>query len=597
MKRKLVLISFILVFAIPLISADGVDSKTIPLSSELYELIDDLYSLQGLARPSTGRPWSRAEAEIIVSRIAQNSLSPVEKKMYSRIQDIINESTRWTFPDWGFGVKLDLALEAYAHTNADSFVMDSDWLRGFENRLPLAKLAMDFSVGSLFYTYCDIQYGYGRVSMYDTFVSLNPDQTGGGVLSNDGYIGSYFMDPDAHMMVKSWLYSRPFATNIPKNSTYFDFIWPKRAVFSVGSKRWNLQIARDRIEIGNSTLGNMLVDNHTDFEDYFSLSFFSNGFKYQWTNLFLNGLTSPGEVVSDDVRIFMIHTLEFRPLANLSFIISEDVMFRIAAENGNSQVLDLSFFNPAFVWHNLNNRSMFNAIAYAEVNWAPLKGLEAYGQFALDQAQAPNEDHSQGDAWGLAAGAKYTVPIGDGIARFYAEFAYTAPLLYRRDKVDFVKLTRYFHLTTELEEQPVGDARRFYSNALVFEYIGFPYGGDAQALELGGVYSIPGMLKAKMFARLLQIGEFNLFVPHNEDRNNDDPPNYPGSTPTGTQWKRAIFLSSNVSFDMETLFSWPGVKLEAELDWIGKWNYASDTKTYSDGKTDTQFSLSVNVSF
>lgn len=60
MKRKLVLISFILVFAIPLIFADGVDSKTIPLSSELYELIDDLYSLQGLARPSTGRPWSRA---------------------------------------------------------------------------------------------------------------------------------------------------------------------------------------------------------------------------------------------------------------------------------------------------------------------------------------------------------------------------------------------------------------------------------------------------------------------------------------------------------------------------------------------------------
>ena len=111
------------------------------------------------------------------------------------------------------------------------------------------------------------------------------------------------------------------------------------------------------------------------------------------------------------------------------------------------------------------------------------------------------------------------------------------------------------------------------------------------------MYSIPGMLKAKLFARLLQIGEFNLFVPHNVDGNNDDPPNYPGSTPSGTQWKRAIFLSSNVSFDMETLFRWPGVKLEAELDWIGKWNYASDTKTYSDGKTDTQFSFSVNVSF
>ena len=65
----------------------------------------------------------------------------------------------------------------------------------------------------------------------------------------------------------------------------------------------------------------------------------------------------------------MIHTLEFRPIDSLYILISEDLMYRMASD----QALDLSFFNPAYIYHNLNNRSIFNAIAYLEVKWAPIK--------------------------------------------------------------------------------------------------------------------------------------------------------------------------------------------------------------------------------
>ena len=77
--------------------------------------------------------------------------------------------------------------------------------------------------------------------------------------------------------------------------------------------------------------------------------------------------------------------------------------------------------------------------------------------------------------------------------------------------------------------------------------------------------------------------------------NNEGWPNYEGSTPSGTNWTRAIYLSSNIEMQMDSFFSWPGVTLEAELDWIGKWNFNKETKEYSGKKTDTQFSIGLNI--
>lgn len=603
MKKAFLVAAVIVLFLSMPLAAETVKSKTFPLSSKLYSLMDDLYSLQGFSRPSTSRPWSQSEASLILSRIKREKLSGEEISVYDKIAGIINENLRWNFKGFSMGLKADLAFEAYIHRNTEDFVKDSNWLRGFERRKPLAKASMDFAISDFFYTYCDLQYGYGRVTRKDSFVSLNPDYSGPyKYVTSDGYIGSYYMDKGAHMMIYSAQYGARSATNLIKDSSLFDFDWPKRAVFSLGGDKWNVQYGRDRLEIGNSAFGNMLVDNHTDFEDYFSLTVFSDSFKYQWLNIFLNGISTFGEDPTNDFRIYMIHTLEFRPFENFSFIISENVMYRIASDGKNRQVLDFAYLNPSFIFHNLNNRAMFNAIAYAEVNWAPAKRVELYGQFALDQARAPNESSDQSSSWGFTAGSKYTRAIGDGIARFYAEFAYTTPLFYRRDIVDFVKMSRYFHIDTEDQLQPDGiHSSRFGSYSLIFEFIGFPYGGDCEAFKLGASYTVLDFMSVKVYGRLLQHGEFNLFTPHNYDGSgnpggNSGLANYEGVTPSGTKWLRAVFLSSNVEFDMKRIFGWPSVTLEAELDWIGKWNYSSDTGIYSNKRTDTQFTIAINVS-
>lgn len=292
--------------------------------------------------------------------------------------------------DFSFSIGLDASFENYIHTNNEDFFLPQHWIRGFEERKPFLKLKLDAAIDDDFYTYCDLQYGMGRVTKNDQFVTLNYPN-GMGYVTEDGYIGSYKVDDGSHMLLWSNQYSKTFATNVPAASALFDFVWPKRAIVSFSGKNRNLQFGRDRIETGSSKAGSLLLDDHSDFNDHFTLSFFSNRFKYTWRNVFLNGITKSGESDVKESRIFMIHTLEFRPIDSLSILISEDLMYRMASD----QALDLSFFNPAYIYHNLNNRSIFNAIAYLEVKWAPIKKWEFNTQFVLDQAIAPNEDDSQ----------------------------------------------------------------------------------------------------------------------------------------------------------------------------------------------------------
>ena len=64
--KRIVVVAIALMMCVSIAFAkETVNSKTFPLASDLYELMDDLYSLQGLARPSTSRPWSQSEAELI----------------------------------------------------------------------------------------------------------------------------------------------------------------------------------------------------------------------------------------------------------------------------------------------------------------------------------------------------------------------------------------------------------------------------------------------------------------------------------------------------------------------------------------------------
>lgn len=74
----------------------------------------------------------------------------------------------------------------------------------------------------------------------------------------------------------------------------------------IGGKNWNISLNRDRLKIGDSHIGNLLVDDRTDYNDFFRLSVFVNGFRYDWIAMFFNTLTSSSETMTEESRMLLV---------------------------------------------------------------------------------------------------------------------------------------------------------------------------------------------------------------------------------------------------------------------------------------------------
>ena len=556
-----------------------VNAVVYPLDSSLYPDMDALYSLCGLVRPSDNRPWSDAEARSILDRVDHSSLTGVAASLYDRILATLDEGLRLKFgPDFQMDTGIEFGLEMYAHTNTEDFTNEDDWELGYQDRRSLMRLHFDFTAWDYFYTTSDIHYKWSRADYNDTY----GNQIADGHTSKDGYIASYPIDDTAYYVKKSYAFSQPFFTSFFTNTMNFSFIWPKRAVFSVGGKTWNLSVNRDRLSFGNARFGNLLVDDH-HFSDYARLSIFGNHFKYDWVLMFLNTIVTDNEQhAAQEGRIFMIHTLQFRILERVSLTISENVMYKY-------NVMEGLYFNPSFIFHNLNNRSMFNALAYAEVNWAITNGLEVYAQYAMDQARAPHEGDSQSDSSGFIAGVQYTCGLGNGYLTSYAEFAYTTPLLYRRDVLDFVRVNRYW-------SHSALDGSFDGGHVPFFDFIGFPYGGDCMLLEIRSTYTSLDNWSAAAYVRAMDHGVMDIYMSHNADGYNDDDANYSGKTPSGDVTRRSLVCGLEFNADLDKILKWPGISFSGELDWINRWDYTKATGTYSGHKADLQLTLGVTIS-
>ena len=531
---------FLIGFFLPLSFASGQNQKLLPLSSEIYSEMDALYLLRGLGTPSPSRPWTASEALIILERAGRQTLTPKEQALYDFLSAEINKPIRF-FPDKLFSLetRLDLALEAYAHTNSDDFVLAEDWIYGYEERQPLAKLSLEMNISSWFYTFTSFQFGRSRFDKRDSFRNVDDIDQGIGAVSS-------FSDSFAFPW-KSWAYSRSFLSNIPTGLDEFDFDWPKRADISFGGRHWNLTIARERIQWGRGYSGNFVIDSHRDYDEYIRLSAFTDKFKYEWLNVFY---PSPEKGIL--FKFFMAHRLEFRIVPSLVFALSEGIMCRPDAFSAR-------YINPAFVFHNWYDRDHLNSLAYLELDFAPFKGYRFYTQAVIDQIHAVWESNGEPGAWGILAGIEHARPAPGGILSFSLEWAYTSPLLYRRDMVDFITLS---------DTQVTGA-----SQSLAFDYTGYQYGGDAIVLQLDVNYRFPGaaLIHARFFGMI--HGKMNYFTLHNEG-GNENKPSLTDGTPSGDKDEREYTLGFSLggNYTIPQPVSWLKIRVWTELDLIIKKN-------------------------
>jgi hypothetical protein len=503
--------------------------QVIPLSSSIYAEMDALYTLLGLAAPSAARPWTNAEARAMLHTIdIAAARDPRVQDLYDGLGAKLSAPFKFSMDDLsGLNIQLDAALEAYAHTNSGDFVLEEDWRYGYEERKPLLKLTLELGIASWFYVTSDLQYGRNRFNQRDLTRDTADLSAGIGAVIPPP-------DPDAESYAfpaKSWAYGSPFITNVTTGFDEFDFDWPKRANMTAGwtapawKGGWNLSIARDRVKWGHGRTGSFVFDDHRDYDEYLQFSAFTRNFKYQWLNAFY---TLPEFAGTKSFKFLMAHRLEFRILPSLIFAVSENLM----VDPGGFGPVNA---NPAFIYHNWYDRSYFNAIALVELDYAPAPHWRLYAETVIDQVRAFWEDDGEPGSWGILGGVNHTRFAGPGLLTLSLEGAYTSPLLYRRDMVDYLTVT-----TVQVNGS---------KNNLVFDYTGYPYGGDALVLQLDSRYQFPGsaLVTAAFFG--MAHGMLTPYVSHNQDGNNEGLANLTSHTPSGGKDEQELSFGISIRGD------------------------------------------------
>lgn len=587
--KKFIIATVLVLLTLPIWA---VDAYIIPLSSPFYDIIDDLYALEGLGSPSDVRPYSAAEAEMFLTQVDDDSLTGYSKTLYDKAASIVEETVRWQFGDgFGLGARLGINPEVYMHINGEDFYNEEQWAYSYDDRKHFLEMGLEFSVGDFFYTYADLMYTMGRYSEGATFLSSKDFPSGIGALlplyeyreqtiETDGGSTTVLVPVpiEYYIVDSSPQYQNGLSSNIPLKSALFEFEWPKRAFVAFGEDMWTLQFGRERLDWGNSRVSNFIIDSHVGYHDVLRLSVFTDHFSYEWDNIFFQTAGRVDSSYDSVIRILMAHRLEFRPIRYISFAVSENVMYE-------SPSLNLGYMNPGNIYHNLNNRQQFNAIASAELNIMPLRGLDIYAQAVLDQARAPNESASQGSAWGILAGVEYSFsPAECGVFSLNAEFDYTSPLLYRRDGVDFLMFQRSVTMNIDA------------STPLKLYYIGYRYGGDVALLHLGIDWRLYDVTRVYLSADFALKGEMDMAYSHNVDDDNGEYPNYPGTTPSGNLITRFMVVTLGGEYEIPGLPDWMSLSLSSSLSLVGSQVHDRASGTTSDGSIDVQASFALSLS-
>lgn len=524
----------------------------IPLNSGVYEDMDSLFILSGRALPSTSRPWSYGEAQNLFEQLSKNSFSGSAKTLYESVSETVYD-TDLRFPvEEGYQLGLGAILygEGYYHSNSTDFDLEEDWIFGYEDRAPIMKLYIDIGMHDWLYTYCELEYHKALFAEEDTDI--------GGADTLQTIIASY-------------LYKDTFSTNF-FDMQYVDFETPYRAFISGGNDGMNLQFGRDMFSWGPGQTGNFVISDNLDYYDALRMVSYHDHFKYELLYAFFDDPDEALDSSEDEflkMNTFLAHRLEFTPLDWLSFAISENVMY----EQG---FFDLKYLNPAYIFHNLNNRSMFNAIAYAEINAAVTPGLNVYVQAALDQARAPLEDNSQPGAYAYMLGATHVDGVGEGVLTTNLEFAYTDPYLYQRDLVEFKVYQRHFTINGSDYLSPHID------------FLGYPYGGDSIVGQLSTSYRLPevGTFSASIFGMLHGEIDINTSV---EDEGFLDV----GFAPSGDTIAQTLVISTDGELEIPQVEM---LELWYQIDWIHRRDYTKSSELFSNQEQDLQCSIGASIS-
>lgn len=409
MKRTILLILTAALSA-GMLSAYSNGQRVISVDGPEYKAVETLYILAGRSLPSSSGPWSEMEMTLMLEHIDRSSLSDTAKDYYDYVRSLVVSTPDLEYDSLALDFSAAANLEAYLHRDTENVRDEGDWFHGFTSRRPFAELVFESWPGDHFYGYFEITFGHSY--------GLN--------------VGDNRKD--------NLLYRNMFNINIPFVNAYLfsndggleadcDWTYPYKALGSVGGGSWSVLIGRDRLSWGNGETGNLMLSSSFPKETFIRFNTFHEVFKYSLLYAFYPG---PGYENEEDkngipyYKTLIVHRLEFSLFDDkVGITVNEACMYW----STQSRPFSLMHINPFGFMHNEYVARNGNSLMVFEVDYTPVKGLNVYGQLAVDEMPAVSEGRENPTALGYLAGVKGALTAWKGVINGSFEAAYTDPFL------------------------------------------------------------------------------------------------------------------------------------------------------------------------
>lgn len=491
------------------------EQKIYSVDSGVYEAMETLFILAGRSLPSSSGPWSEAELQLMLSYVDKDSLPKSAQSYYDYVKSMITSDPKQQYADnLGMQFGLDAALEAYYHTNTEFNDYDK-WFHSYTDRDPVLNFKFETWPTDRFYGY--FEFAVQNCIGYD--------------VSKPAGNGLYMNAINTNLpVVNGILFSTPSNGDILAD---FDWTVPYRSFVSAGGEHWNVMAGRDKLSWGAGETGNLMLSDSFPKHTMVRFNTFFEKFKYSLVTAMYPATGSEESQYHslDGFKALVAHRLEFNMLQNkVGLIVNEACMFWSV----DGQNFNLGQINPFGFMHNEYVAGNGNSLLVFEGNYTPVKGINVYGQFALDEFSGPGEGRTNPAAHGMLAGVKGAYALDGGILTASLEFAKTDPFLYIRG-------LHYKEDDTDPDandKYAVGygyDAlfRTISCDRIILErmFVTYKYGNDVILFDGKLNYEIPSVANFGFEAMFLEHGSMNANSKwHMYRKQYDDAPDV--STPT-----------------------------------------------------------------
>jgi hypothetical protein len=430
---------------------------------------------------------------MMLDKINTGNLSGATKATYDYVAKQLDIQPKMQTKGMGLSWNFDANLETYTHSNTTDFTGRENWYRGYISQKPLISVGLETWPSDSFY-------GYSEFTVGNTYTLENGFGTSA------------------------------FSTNVivmaPATLTDLDFNMPYRAFVAMGGDNWTFQLGRDRLNWGAGESGNLMMGDNLKYHNMARYTAFGEKYKYTFltsffphTSSYLGGtdgaIEGDGQSVElSGLNMYMAHRLEWRMFSDkVGLTLTESIMYQ-----SDENLLDLRIFNPAMIFHDYYIRSNANSLLGLEIDYTPVKGINLYGQFVVDEFSLPGEavpsatEVNYPQTFGYLAGVKAVAPIGDLMGHASLEFAYTDPFLYLRYETDS---SASASSGDSYSLNFVGVIREFTNESGTLynaEFLGYTYGGDAIVFNVNGGVKKYGKWNVEANGFFMLHGTFDIYT-------------------------------------------------------------------------------------